>query len=192
MIKRIAYALKMTFIYRHKLTNIYCHSKKYNCILDLNVDNLSKLKIKILVLDFDGVLASHGEEQPNTQVKVWLDNCVETLGVENIFILSNNPLKNRVAYFAKNYKGLVFINSLYKKPYPNGLKKIINLSNVNAENIALVDDRLLTGVLATCIAKTQAIYINKPYIGKRIVKEIFFMSLRIIERSIFKIRCWLI
>jgi hypothetical protein len=48
----------------------------------------------------------------------------------------------------------------------------------------LLDDRLLTGVLATCLAGTGVVYITAPYVSfrNRFLVEGFFALIRIVER----------
>jgi hypothetical protein len=52
--------------------------------------------------------------------------------------------------------------------------------------VTLLDDRLLTGVLATCLAGTDVVWINAPYIDLRanLCKEAFFMMLRTMEQTL--------
>ena len=71
-----------------------------------------------------------------------------------------------------------------KKPYPDGLLKIAELSKAKPSKMLLIDDRLLTGVLATFIANTQAIWIKKPYVNlkKHWGSELLFVALRKLER----------
>jgi hypothetical protein len=53
----------------------------------------------------------------------------------------------------------------------------------------LVDDRLLTGGLAACIAKVSITYITRPIVllSKRPLSELFFMMLRFWERRLISL-----
>ena len=62
----------------------------------------------------------------------------------------------------ENFPDITFVYAQRKKPYPDGLQQIINITQADPKTIALIDDRLLTGGLATCLAGTHMIYINKP------------------------------
>jgi uncharacterized protein len=154
-------------------------------ICNIDIYFLKNQGIKIIVLDFDGVLAAHGETFPHLEAEQWLRNCITTFGKEQVFILSNNPFQARQDYFEK--LGIKFIASVKKKPYPDGLNTIIQQVSCHAKELVLIDDRLLTGILATCLAQTRGILITKPYqnLSKRPVKERFFSFLRWIEQRLF-------
>lgn len=178
--------------YNNIITNILKNKNKiYDRIIDLNINKLINLDVRILVLDFDGVLNSHGEAYPHSEVIVWLKDLQSVLGPENIFILSNKPSGARIQFFATHFPGIRFIQGVRKKPYPDGLEAVFKLKELSSKQIlqvALVDDRLLTGMLATCIAGCQGIYIQKPYIqfNKRPIVEFFFQLLRKMERLLFQ------
>ncbi len=140
--------------------------------------------ITVLVLDFDGVLAPHGAAAPLPEVLAWLKSCALVLGEERIFILSNRPDPLRADYFRREFPGIGFIAGVRKKPYPDGLLRIMELSGAAPKELLLLDDRLFTGVLATCLAGTGVAYITAPYISltSRPVMEGFFMLLRLAER----------
>lgn len=142
----------------------------------------SEQGIRAMVIDFDGVLAAHGEIQSNPEFDNWLNLCIQTFGLGHVFILSNKPLESREAYFREHFPGIVFMRSK-KKPYPDGLAKIIEITQLKPEELLVVDDRLLTGILAAILVKAQARYLVSPLanFSKRPFVEWFFMCLRKIE-----------
>lgn len=167
----------------------------FSSIIDIKLENLQQLDIKVLALDFDGVLNSYGEILPRQDVIEWLKNMEGALGADNIFIVSNKPLLMRIRFFADYFPGVRFIQGVRKKPYIDGLNKIFEMkgigtgdSMIQKRQVALIDDRLLTGILATCIARCMGIYIQKPYIQfrKRPIVEGFFWMLRWVERRLFE------
>ncbi len=184
LLKRIFYSLHMGYAHRIALAKLYLRTPPQQNTLDIVPQELLKQGVKILVLDFDGVLASHGELLPAPEIADWLQNCLHVFPAAHIFLLSNKPLPERVAYF-ESY-GIRCIAGVQKKPYPEGLLKIQELAQCQASEIILVDDRLLTGGLAACIAQTQIYYVTRPFIawGKRPVAESFFMLVRWVERRI--------
>jgi len=189
-LNRIAYTIQMLRCYRAELMAIYNQRIPNLQINQLSPDKLKEQGVKILVLDFDGVLAAHGETKTADDLHDWLQQCVNTFGVAQIFVLSNKPLASRIRYFQTHYGDIRFIAGTRKKPYPDGLQEIITLTNQPAKALMLVDDRLLTGVLAACIIKVPVIYITKPYVNflKRPIRELFFTSLRILERYLVQIK----
>ncbi len=187
LLKRIHFSLRMMHRYRHALASIDHHSV---CQLpQISPTILKQEGVAVVVLDFDGVLAAHGEPHPVDELDHWLHECINTFGSEHVFVLSNKPLASRIAYFNRHYVGVRYITEVKKKPYPDGLQKIIALSGQPAKALMLVDDRLLTGGLAACIANVPVTYITCPYVllSKRPLQELFFMMLRFLERHLIRI-----
>jgi len=194
LIKRILFSLQSWHQNRHALAKIYNDSPRNYCQLhQIPPATLKRDGVVILVLDFDGVLAAHGEIYPTKKLHHWLHKVIEIFGSKNIFILSNKPLPSRIAYFNHHYPGVQYIANVKKKPYPDGLQKIMALTGQPANALMLVDDRLLTGGLAACIANVPVTYISRPYVllSKRPLKELFFMTLRFLERRLIPYYDWL-
>jgi hypothetical protein len=191
LLKRILFSLRMTYAYRHALAKILAKTPSHCQLHQIAPATLKYPEITVLVLDFDGVLAAHGELHPVPELHSWLQECINIFEASHIFILSNKPLPSRIAYFHHHFPGVQYITEVKKKPYPDGLQKIIALTGQPSHAVMLVDDRLLTGCLAACIAKVPVTYITRPYIclSKRPIKEIFFMTLRFLERRLIKIIC---
>jgi len=180
LLKRIYYSFIMTYKYRAALLDIYRRTPPNVQLHKISPSSLKQQGIEILALDFDGVLAAHGETYPNQELHNWLKESIKLFGAKNIFILSNKPMQKRIDYF-KSY-GIDFITEVKKKPYPDGLNKIIAFTGKNNQKLMLFDDRLLTGCLAASIAKVPVTYITKPY-----KLTLFFNSLRFLERGIIQL-----
>ncbi len=178
MLSRLFYSLHHAFAHRRCLAAV----STARTLCDIELYSLKNQDIKIIVLDFDGVLAAHGETFPHPHAEQWLKKCISIFGKDQVFILSNNPFVDRQRYFEK--LGVGFITGFKKKPYPDGLKQIISQTHENKEKIVLIDDRLLTGILATCLAQTKGILITQPYrnFSKQFLKETLFSFLRLIEK----------
>lgn len=188
MIKRIIYSIRQTWNYRAQLKSVKHNLTTQSAnILAVDVYKLQAEGIRELVLDFDGVMAPHGVAKPLPEVLTWLDRACACFGEDHVFILSNNPIAVRKNYFREHYPRLRFIAGVRKKPYPDGLLAISAVSGSKVASIALLDDRLLTGVLAALIADCKVIYITEPYISwrKHLLEELFFWCMRKIERLIF-------
>jgi len=149
-------------------------------------ERLKESGITVLALDFDGVLAPHGRGEPIPEMTSWLSRCSSCFGEDHIYILSNKPTDERCVWFTRHFPGIRFISGVRKKPYPDGLQKVIELSGARPDQVTLLDDRLLTGVLATCIAGTGVVYINKPYMDIRSnpLPELFFAGIRTVEQML--------
>ncbi len=187
MIHRLYYSLGMAWQHRARL-RVYRRQRALQCktVLDLDLSAVKAQGIRALALDFDGVLASYGEREISPTIGSWLNNSIEVFGQGKVFILTNKPTEARESYFSEHFKGVILVRAARKKPYPEGIFQILQRVKIEARELLVVDDRLLTGILAAIIAETTACYITKPWINlrKRPVPELFFMSLRIIERLI--------
>jgi len=148
-------------------------------------EELAARGVTVLVLDFDGVLASHGDDAPLPEVEEWLRRCASVLGEERIFILSNRPAPVRAGYFRRTFPGIRVVSGVRKKPFPDGLLRIMELTGAAPCQVVMLDDRLLTGVLGACLAGVEVIYITAPYVSlaRRPLLECFFMLLRTLERG---------
>lgn len=172
--------------HRERLAQIYQTSPPGYRLLQLSPQDLKQQGISVLVLDFDGVLAAYGELSPVPELDEWLQNCLKIFGASQVFILSNKPLAQRITYLEKHYQGVRWITGVRKKPDPQGLETILEYTGQPASSVMLVDDRLLTGALAACIANVRFTYITRPYVQvwKRPIPELFFWLLRFLERRL--------
>jgi predicted HAD superfamily phosphohydrolase YqeG len=153
-------------------------------ILELDPRKMQLSGISALALDFDGVLAAHGEPAPLPEAIAWMKRCETVFGGDKIFILSNKPTDGRRQWFAEHFPSIRFISGVRKKPYPDGLNKTGELAGVHLAAILMIDDRLLTGCLAAVTAGARPCYIRHPYVAfnHRPAAELFFRLLRMGER----------
>lgn len=182
MIERIIFSLQEGFKHKAQLKKI--PDEKNISVIDWQA--LWDSGIRVVVLDFDGVLAADDELRVRDEVFSVLNN-IHTVFGQHIYILSNKPKPERQSFFALNFPSISFVIAK-KKPYPDGLQEIIAREQCDPQQVMLIDDRLLTGGLATILANTKCILIEKPYICFRNnrIREIIFMSLRAIERALFR------
>jgi uncharacterized protein len=183
MIRRILYSCATAISFRKKLF-VVAFSQRIGKLADMDPVVDFKECIKVLALDFDGVLAPHGYPEPSAAMKVWLDKADKSGRFSRIYVYSNKPSESRRRYFQENYPEFRFVSNVRKKPYPDGLHKIMEAEGVAPENVLMVDDRLLTGMLAAAIAGTSSLYIAKPLadFSYNPVKEAVFATLRFVER----------
>lgn len=189
MLARIRYALAACYTHRKQLLAFLADNRlQQTTVTKLSPDILAQLGIEVLVLDFDGVLASHAELHPRPEVLVWLENFVAEWQPRKIFILSNKPTKERQAYFSQHFPALKFIVAKRKKPYPDGLQEICQISGTSVQKIMVVDDRLATGIIAAIANGMHGCWITQPYVNvaARPIRETGFMFLRWLERNLIK------
>ena len=184
---RVSFTIKMSWYQRNKIKAIAQKKHQVETVTQLNPDKLKKLGIRYIALDFDGVLAPHGQPLPDEKILHWLKSLCEKYAEQNIFILSNKPTVARAQYFAQHFPNIRFIDGVAKKPYPDGLLKIQEIAHCKSHELALIDDRLLTGCLACILAGSFPILVTKPYHNyvRRPFQESFFGLLRFVEKSVF-------
>lgn len=153
-------------------------------LTELTPQRLDLANIAILILDFDGVLAWHDADEPLPEVENWLKLLCQTIGEHRVALFTNKPKSKRLAYFQKVFPSIYIVHGARKKPYPDGITQVANYKGVPVHRVALVDDRLLTGMLSVCLAYSQGYYFVKPYHNylRHPVKECFFSCLRKVER----------
>jgi len=179
------------FRYRKQLAAIIRQTPLGHTLLNFDPTALASEGVAVLALDFDGVLAPHGQTEPLPEMQEWLSACAAVFGEARMVVLSNKPTDERRAWFARHHPGMRFISGVRKKPYPDGLNKTGELCGVPLSSVMMVDDRLLTGCLAALIAGCRPCYIRKPYISlrQRPLAESFFALLRRIERLYIRTLC---
>lgn len=182
----MVFALKMGWRYRHELkTCLKDPTQQIKSLEDLKGSELKANGIKAVVLDFDGVLAAYGETRPKKKLEAWLEGCMSLFGADHVFILTNKPEKLRRDYCLSRFPGIVFVQSR-KKPYPDGLNAILEKEKISPKELVMVDDRLLTGILAAVLVGAKPILVTKPFkdFTKRPLPELGFSLLRTLERWI--------
>ena len=187
MFKRFFFSIQSGWRYRKAIRAARSSSLRVNTLPELSTRQLEQAGIKALVLDFDGVMAAHGASVPEQAVCDWLRACMAEYPRMKWFILSNNPWEQRRAWFKIHFPSLLFISGVPKKPYPGGLYEAVNQARLAPSEVAIVDDRLLTGVLAAILAGCQPIWVAQPYYNYRAhpLKESFFAMLRALERLLY-------
>lgn len=187
--RRFIFALKKSFIYRKELKKFMDDSLlQLESLEAISAKDLDAAHVAVLVLDFDGVLASHGEVQPCEKALKWLKKLSLEIGEQRIVILTNKPFAARISYMQQTFPSILLVSGIRKKPYPDGLYSIALQKGVPIYRLLLIDDRLLTGILATQIANCQARYFVNPEqsFKRKPIPELCFASLRIIDKFLLK------
>ncbi len=113
-----------------------------NNVKEITIDLLKKNNIKGLLLDVDNTLIDFDLKILEGSKK-WCDD-LKKAGIQ-ICILSNTNKVEKVKRVAKELD-LQYIN-FAKKPFKKGFKKAIDLLKLNAKNIAVAGDQIMTDVL---------------------------------------------
>jgi predicted HAD superfamily phosphohydrolase YqeG len=185
MIMRWWYAIKMGWQQRKALKRFLVEpTRQVHALSELTLQRLDEANVAILILDFDGVLAPHDQPLPLPVAKEWLTQLSQTIGEQRIALFTNKPISERIAYFQKYFPSIFIVHGVRKKPYPEGILQVAEYKGVAVHRVALLDDRLLTGMLSVCLAYSQGYYFTKPYQNycRHPFKECFFSCLRHLER----------
>lgn len=182
MIERFIFALKEGWMHQKALKALPCAKN----ITSIDWHALYQSGVRVVVLDFDGVLAADKQKELYSGVDAVLKT-VQTIFDDCVYIFSNQPTPQRQAYFAKHFPKIRFLIAK-QKPYPDGLLSVIAHEQVSPDQIILIDDRVLTGGLASVLAGTQCILIEQPYtcFSSNMAREILFTCLRFVERLVFR------
>lgn len=186
MMQRMRYAIYHALKYKENLYQYLVNpTLKSWSVTQLTPDYFRSREIKYIALDFDGVLACHGEAKPLAEVEAWLSHITKMMPESHFALLSNKPFTGRLRYFQDRFPNMVLITGVAKKPYPEGLNQLVTHFQCAKNELALVDDRLLTGMLAVCLAGVQGVYIEKAYsnLKENFMVEGFFAILRKSERK---------
>lgn len=186
---RFFYAIREAWRFKKQLKNfMQMPYLQLANIKDISISMLDAHGVTVLALDYDGVLAAHGEPEPRPEIIAWLRQFSTVFTPNKIYILSNKPTIERQAFFRQYFPAINFICATRKKPYPDGLLQIATMADVLPQNVLLVDDRLCTGILATLIGGTQGLWITEPYVNimSKPVAESWFKFLRWFEQCFIK------
>lgn len=119
------------------------YPKEYlNSVKDIKIELLQKNNIKGLILDVDNTLIDFDRKMPEG-IEKWAQNMKQN--DIKICILSNSNKVDKVKGVADKLE----VPFLYfaKKPFKSGFKKAKKLLNLEAENIAVVGDQIMTDVI---------------------------------------------
>ncbi len=119
------------------------YPKEYlNSVKEISIELLEKNHIKGLILDVDNTLIDFDKKMPDG-VEEWAQN-LKKVGIK-LCILSNSNKVDKVKGVADKLE----IPFLYfaKKPFKSGFKKAKAVLGIEAENIAVVGDQIMTDVI---------------------------------------------
>lgn len=104
MIKRIVFTIKKAVKHRKALKALMFEKS----IMTIDWNKLYQSGIRVIVLDFDGVLAADKQEKIQDGVDVILKKILAIFG-DHVYIFSNQPTLQRKAYFAEYFPQIQFL-----------------------------------------------------------------------------------
>ena len=120
-------------------------------IYEISHAKLQKEGIKCLLLDVDGTLINRKSNKIPKAVKDWILNSKSFF---SLYLISNNPSKDRIGKIAKELEISYKFNAL--KPRKKTMLHAISEVNIDSKNIAIIGDRIFTDIIVgnRCNIKT--------------------------------------
>lgn len=180
----LSYCWQHRHVLRATLKQRHYHIKT---VLDLTAADLNQEKIRLLALDFDGVLSAHGSDRPTPAVNAWLRALAADYPEKQICIYSNHVFPARTAYMQSHFPEITVIDYRHRKPNPSDLQHLLQQRQLRPEQALVIDDRITSGFLAAVSIGAQARLVDHPLIdtGKARWKEYGFMCVRQVEKTLF-------
>lgn len=147
----------------------------FHRITEIPVEFFVQKGIKLVILDVDNTLTTHGNPTPADGVVDWI-RAVKTVGI-TLAILSNNT-NERVKPFADEL-GLPFV-AMACKPLTIGLTKACKLYKMHKSQVCLIGDQIFTDILGGNLKGVCTILVE-PYEPE---KGTMFAIKRMLEKPI--------
>ncbi len=135
---------------------------------------MKKSGAKAVILDHDGVLGPNLSPEPDSTGKAFISDCLAVFGAGKVFILSNTKRMKearRRFYSSAQMNGVTFIEA-EPKPSLEGLYVAQQKSGVNAKEIAVVDDGILTGILMAIDGGAIAVYVRREKMNESLIAKL--------------------
>ena len=152
------------------LTRVYWDTKLP--IYEIPHNQLRDDGINCLLIDVDGTLLSRDTEKVPCTVKDWIK---KSKTIFDIYLISNNPSKKRIAKIA--YELGLDYKFRALKPRKKSTLEVINKLDSDLKNIAIIGDRLFTDIIVGNRCKIKTILIqrlNKKGLPLRFNTTLFF------------------
>ena len=143
-------------------------------LTDLTPEQLQKLDIRLLMLDFDNTIVPYTTDVPTQQMESWL----QTMLASDIQIcVVSNSRNDRVKRFCEKY-GIDCITHA-KKPSAKGILQCLARYDIPKAQAALVGDQIYTDTLGANMAGVRSVLI------KAIDNHNFWLKLRHVAEKPF-------
>lgn len=137
------------------MLSAFLPNKQINSIYDLEPNDLKELGIKGLVVDLDNTLIPWDRAFATKEVKKWFE--LFSSSDVKILVISNNQV-DRVTTFAYPIN-LSYIGRA-KKPLPRAFNKACEKLQLEANEVAIIGDQLLTDILGGNLAGLYTILVD--------------------------------
>ena len=126
-----------------------------NAITDLTADDLHRLDIRLLMLDFDNTIVPYTTNDPSQQILDWL----KTMLASDIRLcVVSNSHNDRVRRFCRQH-GIDCITHA-KKPFSKGIKECLARYGIQNSQCALAGDQIYTDILGANCAGIRSVLVR--------------------------------
>lgn len=142
------------------VSNYFKPSLYVRSFLDVNVSQLKRQGIKLLISDLDNTLVAHYTRLPKKDVIDFIQK-VRDAGIE--FVIMSNNIKSRVATFAKK----AGVDEYYwnaRKPFKKVAKKILDKRDIKPSEVVIMGDQVIMDILVANRLKCESILVQ-PLVG---------------------------
>ena len=122
-------------------------------ITDIDIRDLGKLSVRVILLDVDNTVVSYRDKTPLQGCLEWINEAIEA-GFE-LFIVSNNQSRERVRLVAEQFS-LPF-EYLALKPLPKGFLKAFKRAGCDREECIVIGDQIFTDILGANLAGMKSV-----------------------------------
>lgn len=124
-------------------------------VTQLNPDNLRKMNIRLLMLDFDNTIVPYTTSQPTAEMEAWLNRMVQS---DILVCVVSNSHKERVKVFCKSY-GIDCITHA-GKPFQDGIRRCLSRYEIPSGEAAIAGDQIFTDTLGGNLAGVSTILVK--------------------------------
>jgi HAD superfamily phosphatase (TIGR01668 family) len=147
-------------------------------ISEIDLENLSKMGFKGIILDLDNTLVGWEKNSLNEREKIWLEKAKKKF---KLFIVSNSFFRRKRAKEIGKILDIPVFSSSFK-PLPFYFLKAIKKMNLKKEEVIIIGDQIFTDIIGGNLIGIKTIKVDplskKEFLTTRII--------RIFENYLFK------
>lgn len=134
----------------------------FNDVIEITPEFINSINIKGLLIDLDGTLESSKTMKPSEKILVWLKS-LENNNIKFAIVSNNNV--NRVSHFCKD-TNIKFLSKAMK-PFKSGIKKGLEILEMEPNEVMMVGDQVFTDVLGGNKMGLKTAYIYSIDLGEK-------------------------
>lgn len=134
----------------------------FNDVTEIKPEFIKSINIKGLLIDLDGTLESSKTIKPSEKILAWLMS-LENNNIKFAIVSNNN--EGRVSEFCKDTNIRFLAKAM--KPFKTGIKKGLEILDIQSSEAMMVGDQVFTDVLAGNKVGLKTAYIYSIDLGEK-------------------------